>query len=217
MASKRMSLPFRIHYGIISKLARPWSTSLLRAKVLACLGPVANVLDVSCGCGMLICDIAKLPTVQFAVANDLSYGVLAFLRKNTIAHAEGVSAKIAFVNANLFALPFTAKFDLIVCKNTLHHMHDPHEMLRLLAILEHSADQLIIIDVEHPYKSGWLAWLWHQYYTMFLREDDACFLTKAQFQLLLKTAFPSAELVFDEQRTIKGTYLLCHVRFKTLM
>ena len=111
----------------------------LQRKALAELAPRADdrVLDVACGAGALVVEIA--PHVERAVGADLSDGMLDLARSRLRA-ASGAEhrGKAEFVQAPSDELPFEdADFTAVVCTTALHHFPDPQasidEMARVLA------------------------------------------------------------------------------------
>ena len=111
----------------------------LQRKALAELAPRADdrVLDVACGAGALVVEIA--PHVERAVGSDLSEGMLELARSRLDA-ASGTTPleNVEFMQAPSDALPFEdASFTALVCTTALHHFPEPQasldEMARVLA------------------------------------------------------------------------------------
>jgi ubiquinone/menaquinone biosynthesis C-methylase UbiE len=111
----------------------------LQRKALAELAPHADdrLLDVACGVGALVIDVA--PHVESAVGVDLSEGMLDLARSRLRTASErGQRGNVDFVQAPSDALPFEdARFTALVCTTALHHFPDPQasidEMARVLA------------------------------------------------------------------------------------
>ncbi len=112
----------------------------LQKKALAELRPGAadRVLDVACGAGALVVDVA--PRVDRAVGVDLSDGMLQIARSRLLAAADARGlANVEFLQAPSDALPFDdGSFTALVCTTALHHFPDPQgsidEMARVLAL-----------------------------------------------------------------------------------
>ena len=111
----------------------------LQRKALAELAPRTDdwVLDVACGAGALVVEIA--PHVERAVGADLSEGMLELARSRmgAVGDAEPLE-NVEFVQAPSDSLPFEdATFTALVCTTALHHFPDPQasidEMARVLA------------------------------------------------------------------------------------
>jgi ubiquinone/menaquinone biosynthesis C-methylase UbiE len=109
----------------------------LQQKALAELRPAPDdrFLDVACGAGALVVEVA--PTVERAVGVDLSEGMLALARAR-LAGAEADLPNVELVQAPSDALPFEdASFTALTCTTALHHFPDPQrsidEMARVLA------------------------------------------------------------------------------------
>jgi ubiquinone/menaquinone biosynthesis C-methylase UbiE len=111
----------------------------LQKKALAELGPRAGdrVLDVACGAGKLVIDVA--PLVERAVGVDLSEGMLQLARSRLHAAADADAlANVEFEQGPSDALPFDdGSFTALLCTTALHHFPDPQrsidEMARVLA------------------------------------------------------------------------------------
>lgn len=111
----------------------------LQRKALAELDLRADdrVLDVACGAGALVVEVA--PHVDRAVGVDLSDGMLELARSRLRAAEEaGRRRNVEFVQAPSDALPFgEGSFTALVCTTALHHFPDPQrsidEMARVLA------------------------------------------------------------------------------------
>ena len=111
----------------------------LQRKAVADLAPRTDdrILDVACGAGALVVEIA--PHVERAVGVDLSDGMLELARSRL--HAAGGTTRLGnveFVQAPSDALPFEdASFTALVCTTALHHFPQPQasidEMARVLA------------------------------------------------------------------------------------
>lgn len=110
----------------------------LQKKALAELLPGAgdHVLDVACGTGGLLAEVA--PRVERAVGLDLSSGMLEIARSRLQAGAGPGLANIDLRLGSSDALPFAdGEFTAVVCTTALHHFPEPQrsidEMARVLA------------------------------------------------------------------------------------
>jgi ubiquinone/menaquinone biosynthesis C-methylase UbiE len=111
----------------------------LQKKALAELRPRAGdrVLDVACGAGALVVDVAT--RVDRAVGVDLSDGMLQIARSRLLAAADARRlANVEFLQGPSDALPFDdGSFTALVCTTALHHFPNPRrsidEMARVLA------------------------------------------------------------------------------------
>ena len=126
----------------------------LQRKALAELDPRAGdrVLDVACGAGALVAEVA--PHVERAVGVDLSEGMLELARSRL---PDGL-ANVEFVQGPSDALPFEdGAFTALVCTTALHHFPDPQrsfdEMARVLA----PGGRLVIGDVSRDSLTARLA------------------------------------------------------------
>src|SRR4051794_17439406 len=131
--------PARIHYD---RWAGAYSRSrllpALQKKALAQLRPGATdcVLDVACGTGGLVAEVA--PRVERAAGIDLSSGMLAIARSRLSGTGPGRPTNIDLHLGSSDALPFAdGEFTALVCTTALHHFPEPQrsmeEMARVLA------------------------------------------------------------------------------------
>jgi ubiquinone/menaquinone biosynthesis C-methylase UbiE len=122
-----------------------WAGAYGRSRVLPSLQKKAlteldlrsgdRLLDVACGAGALVAEVA--PLVERAVGVDLSEGMLEIARSRFLDGDER-PGKIEFVQGPSDALPFgDGEFTAVVCTTALHHFPDPQlaieEMARVLA------------------------------------------------------------------------------------
>jgi SAM-dependent methyltransferase len=124
-----------------------WADAYARSRLLASLqtkalaelrlGAADRVLDVACGTGGLVADVA--PSVERAVGLDLSAGMLEIARARWLTGAgRGRLANLDFRQGSSDALPFAdGDFTALVCTTALHHFPEPQrsidEMARVLA------------------------------------------------------------------------------------
>ena len=167
-----------------------------------------SIINVSCGDDKMVFDLEKIYKPKFFIANDISWKTISFINKKKR------SSRIIFTNHNVLTLPFQDKFDLTIFKNTLHHIH-PSEQYDLVKKLKKISKQLIIIDIEDPHHSTFLARLWHWYYTFFLGDQGNNFLPYSDFQKIIKKNFPDQEVEFRLIRTIKGRYCFASILDKS--
>lgn len=120
----------------------------LQKKALAELAPRAgdSVLDVACGTGALVLDVA--PRVERAIGIDLSEGMLEIARSRLAAAAGARDlANVEFVAGPSDALPFDdASFTALVCTTALHHFPDPQRSIDEMARVLQPGARLVIGD-----------------------------------------------------------------------
>jgi adenylate cyclase class 2 len=157
-----------------------------------------SIIDIACGDDDFIFQLEKIYNPEICVANDISWKTTSILRQNK-------KTKVIFTNHNVLDLPFNYKFDLVIFKNTLHHI-PPEEQGNLIQKLSTLAKQLIIIDVEDPYRSNFLSKLWHWYYVYLLGDQGGYFLNFEEFKKLISENIKDHDVNFGIISTIKGKY-----------
>ncbi|MGQ0635632.1 MAG: class I SAM-dependent methyltransferase [Planctomycetaceae bacterium] len=102
---------------------RPTSAILLRQLPSQ---PRLRVLDIGCGTGQLLADVACRRADAQLHGVDLTFGMLAAARAQLA--TAGVEA--AFVRGDSARLPFAeASFDLLVCTHSFHHYPDQRQVV----------------------------------------------------------------------------------------
>jgi len=109
----------------------------LQKKALAQLDldPDDRLLDVACGAGALVAEVA--PRIAGAVGTDISEGMLQIARERVLDRPDA-PANVEFRQASSEEIPFTdGEFTAVVCTTALHHFPDAErsiaEMARVLA------------------------------------------------------------------------------------
>lgn len=172
------------------------SSKKLQDKILdLIIGQPKSILDVSCGDDDLVVRICKKFKVEICVANDLSPKLTSFIHDNTV--------KITYTNFNILSKPFVEKFDLVVCKNTLHHIPRSYQSSLIQYLLKIS-NQLIIVDIEDPSRSTFRSKIWNWYYRTFLGDEGNCFLNFDSFKTFLSI---EKKFILGEFSTLKGNYM----------
>jgi len=202
-ASKRF-LPF---YFINKYLTKPIigksASNKIQDKILKLINEYpTSILDVSCGDDDLIFLLNKIYNPEICVANDISWKLISLIKN------KDKENRILFTNHNILTLPFKNKFDLVIFKNTLHHI--PFELqIRVIRNLLALSKQLIICDLEDPNRSTFLTKLWHWYYIYLLSDQGGYFLSFEEFKGTIRKNFENRFIVFNIFDTIKGRYFLC--------
>jgi ubiquinone/menaquinone biosynthesis C-methylase UbiE len=121
----------------------------LQKKALAKLRPGAGdrVLDVACGAGALVIEVA--PRVERAVGVDLSDGMLEIGRSRLLAAEEDPPlANVEFLQGPSDALPFAdASFSAVACTTALHHFPDPQRSIEEIARVLEPGGRVVIGDI----------------------------------------------------------------------
>jgi len=198
--NRNRRLNYLIHELTVAPLSKVFSSDRIKKIMKNYIGSAKTVLDVSCGDDKFIFEVCK--SVELCVANDVSRSVTAALRRE-----RNLPDNIIFTNHDATDLPFSKKFDLVICKNTLHHMHNYEELVVLLDSLKKVGKRVLIVDVEDPSRSTKRARFWNAYYRNFLGDRGGLFMTESEFRDVTSRNFPEWKLQFEKLETVKGNYL----------
>lgn len=162
------------------------------ADCLAFAGPVARLLDVGTGTGLIALELLRRAPGLRLVAVDAAYAMLAVAR----CHADdaGLGDRVAFWPARAQELPFgDLEFPAVLSNSLIHHVPDPApafaEMLRVC----HVGGAVFVRDLLRPDTESELAHL------VSLYAGDATGYQRKLFADSLRAA-----LTPDEVRTIVG-------------
>ena len=168
-----------------------------------------SILDVACGDDDLIFELERMYNPEICVANDISWQITSLIRNKL------KSSNILFTNHNVLDLPFAKRFDLVILKNTLHHIPFSEQMPLIKKLLNLSK-QLIIVDIEDPDKTNFLSKIWHLYYTHLLGDQGGSFLTFRAFKQIIENNIKNKKANLGIINTIKGRYFFASMLSESL-
>ena len=109
------------------------------------LGPEDRLLDVACGAGALVGDVA--PHVARAVGTDLSEGMLSLARERVLQRPDA-PANVEFRQGPSDELPFADDdFTAVVCTTALHHFPDAERSIAEMARVLGPGGRVVIGDM----------------------------------------------------------------------
>ncbi|MBU1130950.1 class IV adenylate cyclase [Patescibacteria group bacterium] len=198
-SARKYFLSYIINKYIVKFIGRI-SSYRIRKKIYELTnGKPESILDVCSGDDTLIFSLKKKFQSKLCVANDISLKILSLL---TNKHC---NSNVIFTNHNILDFPFKKKFDLVIFKNSLHHIPE-EEQSRLISWLSETSKQLIIIDIEDPNHSTFLSKIWHLYYINFLGDQGNNFVKFDEFKKLIEKNIKIKKIDFGVINTIKGRY-----------
>lgn len=200
-SAKRFFSAHCVNKYIVKPLIGRLASKRINKKILQliCNNP-KSIIDVSCGDDQLIFKLEKLYKPEICIGNDISWKTISLLSRT---HKK--NSNVLFTNHNALELPFKKKFDLIIFKNTLHHIPDGQK-INLIKTLSSLAKQLIIVDIDNPSRSTYLAKIWNWYYVHFLGDQGDFFLTYREFKKILSENIQNKKIACGIINTIKGRY-----------
>jgi len=208
-----------IHKKIISRIFHWFSSKKIRAVIFNLLKITGfnpersyKIIDVSCGYDDLVIKLAQKFRNSEVIGNDIcDKQLLSIPRKSEINN-------ITLTKRNILSNEFceNENYDLIICKNTLHHLTSS-DHLSLLEKLIKAGKIVIIVEIENPLKYSFCSFIWNFYYRKFLKDDGINFIDDNDFHKLLnkvKNKIPSMKIFHASLKTIKGNYLIVRIKNK---
>lgn len=110
-------------------------------------------MDVSCGDDSTIIDTVSLyhDQIDIAIGNDISRSQIEILSSLRTDDRIESYKRLFFTNHNASNLPFKQDFfDVVLCKNTLHHMPNRESLEGLLSSCFSCGKELLIVEIEDP-------------------------------------------------------------------
>jgi ubiquinone/menaquinone biosynthesis C-methylase UbiE len=135
-----------------------------------------NVIDIACGDNPYVINVGLKNEIEHIVVNDMSQHQLELLKeKISSEQLENSNSLLIFTNHDAKKLPFRDKtFDVLICKNVLHHMGNFVDFSNLIKEMERISKKMIIIEILNPKFEGlWGRIRHHLIYNKLLREIEA--------------------------------------------
>lgn len=193
-----------LHKFIVQKIGKAASIKIKNALRQQIINKPKTILDVSCGDDSLIFKTEKQFKNSLCIANDISWKVISLIR-NKYSQSE-----VIFTNHDIQKLPFKIKFDLIIFKNTLHHI-DADRQNEIIQNLSKMSKQLIICDIDDPTKSNYWARCWNWYYVHVMNDCGNNFLNFSEFKKRIICNVKNKSVKFSRIKTIKGYYYYANI------
>ena len=193
------------HKWIVKPIARYGSTRLLRKAILNAVGDVRGktVIDVSCGDDVTILKIAD--KAKRVIANDISiHAMIPVIQAS-------YQDNIQFTHSNFTEDLDVPQADIVICKNTLHHLNSVGQIEKALRKLKKLGKKIVIMDIENP-KFSARARLWNAYYIFLLKDQGRFFISYDQFKSVLQVVYKNMDIRTKKIKTIKGYYMLAIVQ-----
>ena len=195
-----------LHKSIIKNISKVWSSRILQNELIETVGDVENktIIDVSTGDDELVLKLAK--KAKSITANDICPKTMQPLKQKKVKN-------IVFTGDNLLKIDGRKKYDVVICKNTLHHLNTVKQIeiaLKKLKRLKAKNGKIIIMDIENP-SMRLRARLWNAYYVFMLKDQGGFFISYKQFVDMLSVPFKGMTIKTKKVNTIKGSYMLAEI------
>lgn len=167
-------------------------------------GKPKSILDASCGESSIVNELCEKYNPDICVGNDISWKSILLIKNKR--------SSILFTNHNVLDLPYKIKFDLVIFKNTLHHIESEYQK-EVLYNLSKITKHLIVVDIDDPKNTTLRAKLWNIYYTYLLGDQGDDFLIFGEFKKIFDSKkFLNYQVKTGLINTIKGNYFYASVR-----
>jgi ADP-ribose pyrophosphatase YjhB (NUDIX family)/SAM-dependent methyltransferase len=191
-------IPFYLFHRYIVKPFGSLSSKKLSKEIFSLIeGKPKSILDASCGDSSIINQLCEHYSPEICIGNDISWRTISLMKDK--------HPGVVFTNHNALELPYKYKFDLVIFKNTLHHINRK-DQLSVLKNLKKLAKQLIIIDINDPRNTGFIPRLWNNYYVYILGDQGESFLNFKDFQSLALPHYKEMKMYVGTVNTVKGQY-----------
>ena len=187
------------HELVMKPIGYHLSSKILRGELLKAIGEVRGkrIIDVSCGDDYFPIILAKMGAI--VTCNDICFDAMRPLLK--------YGCYVAFTNKNLMEVNHERKFDVVLFKNTFHHLKNVTQIRKTLKSLKNLGRKIIIMDIDDPTKD-FLGKVWNTYYRKVLKDQGDMFIGYDSFKFHINEIFKRHKVEFKRIRTIKGWYML---------
>ena len=201
---------YHLHTSVLSPLLHCLASNLVAARIsriMARLPAFGSVLDAACGTDKTIVNISKAFPGADIYANDLCWE---YLRQLAV---EDDNRRIIFLNQDISDFGFRpgTAFDVVLFKNTLHHLKSEDEARSTLTQLLAIGKCVVIVDIENPSASNMSAAIWHQYYRFWLKDCGRLFFGWSEFRKMISDIAGHRRVEFERVSTLKGRYMFAVV------
>lgn len=210
---------YNFHNKIVKPLIKACDTRKVKMKkeLAEYLWTHKRILDVSCWDDSTIIDALFLyhNQIDIAIGNDISRSQIEILSSLRTNQCIDTHKRLFFTNHNASSLPFKQNsFDVVLCKNTLHHMPNKDALEDLLKSCFSCWKELLIVEIENPLMTWWVPkWLHTYWYRGFLKDVGWAYFSKELFTQVIENFFQwKADISFTSYSTLQWNYMIAHIK-----
>ena len=193
---KTLGWRIKFHELVMKPISYYFSSRILKNELIKTIGDVKGkrIIDASCGEDNMCVKLRDMGAK--VTCNDICMDSMKPLFKNK---------GIKFINKSVFDLSTKRRYDVVLFKNTFHHLSSDKQIKECLKVLVKLGRKIVIMDIDNPRKY-WLARWWNNYYRYFLKDQGNFFIEYERFCQYILDIAPNAKL--KRIKTIKGWYML---------
>ncbi|RPI87624.1 MAG: methyltransferase domain-containing protein [Chloroflexi bacterium] len=161
--------------------------------------PDNRVLDVGCGTGYAVIEIARRLDQGKAYGIDISTGMVERAIKNIPGE---LSNRVSFRQASAEYIPYpNSDFDYILCTNSFHHYPEPPRALREMYRVLRPGGLLVILD--NAIDLSLYTWAWDRLLRLFEKGHVRYYTTKELGEMISKAGFKDVSLRYGKNSFMK--------------
>lgn len=168
----------------------------------------SKVLDIGCGTGFAVLQLASLSFIRKACGIDISSVMVEKARAKV---PQGVREKTEFCQASSESIPYpTREFDYVLCTNSFHHYIDPLSALAEMRRVLRPGGRVVIL--ENAPDLSWYTWAWDYILRMIEKGHVRYYTSRELGQMLRDAGFESIKLCHLKSDFLKHGKLLASLQ-----
>ena len=164
-----------------------------------------SIIDISCGDSTDLFEVASKHGYKTVVGNDVC---IKYLSQTPYKNVVYTNDNVEYNNIK------NNSYDIVFCKNTLHHMNSLIGINNLLNLMDNiSKTGIVIIEIIDPREHLGLPKLLNKWlYRKFLKDKGECFLNEMQFKSVVSSSFKEYDIKYDMFTNILGKYMVAYIK-----
>lgn len=161
--------------------------------------PESHVLDVGCGTGFAVIEIARQLDRGKACGIDISPGMIEKARRNI---PEELLGRVSFHQASADGIPYPdGEFDYILCTNSFHHYPDTQRALKEMYRVLRPGGMLVILD--NATDLSLYTWAWDRILRLFETGHVRYYTTNELGEMISRAGYEEVCLRYRKNNMMK--------------